>query len=116
MDEIIRLIRNTESEDRGIKMEFKKYEEMQGVWREKEMEYLRESGLTNPSVKWNVTEKVHGANFSFLISENEIKYAKRSKIIKEYESFFNFQILFIIINLIIDGYFIFRSPLSKQKI
>ena len=43
--------------------------------------------------KWAVTEKVHGANFSFVYSNGEIKYAKRTGIIKPDENFYNYQVI-----------------------
>ena len=41
--------------------------------------------------KWAVTEKIHGANFSFVYSNGEYKYARRTGIIKEGENFYNYQ-------------------------
>ena len=43
--------------------------------------------------KWAVTEKVHGANFSFVHSNNEIQYAKRTGLIKPDENFYNYQVI-----------------------
>jgi len=43
--------------------------------------------------KWAVTEKVHGANFSFVYSNGEIKYAKRTGFIKPDENFYNYQVI-----------------------
>ncbi len=43
--------------------------------------------------KWAVTEKVHGANFSFIYnsSTNMIKYGKRTGLLKPLDNFFNFK-------------------------
>jgi len=38
-----------------------------------------------------VQEKIHGSNFSFYVSENWIKCAKRTGFIEEWESFFNYK-------------------------
>jgi Rnl2 family RNA ligase len=43
--------------------------------------------------KWAITEKIHGANFSFVYSNNEIKYAKRTGLIKPEEYFYNYQVI-----------------------
>lgn len=41
--------------------------------------------------KWIITEKVHGSNFSFIYSNGEYSFARRTGIIKEDENFFNYQ-------------------------
>jgi Rnl2 family RNA ligase len=38
-----------------------------------------------------VQEKIHGANFSFYVSDNEFRIAKRTSFIEEWERFFNYQ-------------------------
>ncbi|MGL1886904.1 MAG: 2'-5' RNA ligase [Reichenbachiella sp.] len=41
--------------------------------------------------KWVVTEKVHGANFSFVYEDNQLKYAKRKEYLTWQDDFFGFQ-------------------------
>lgn len=47
------------------KMEFHKYHSIENTYRIKFVEQIK----LNPEQDWIVTEKVHGANFSFLITE-----------------------------------------------
>lgn len=65
------------------KMEFTGYEKMENSLSKltvtKEME----------KTKWIVTEKIHGANFSFHINENGVKAARRRAFLTENENFFN---------------------------
>lgn len=42
-------------------------------------------------LKWAVTEKVHGANFSFVYENNQLKFAKRREYLKWTDDFFGFQ-------------------------
>lgn len=42
-------------------------------------------------LRWVVTEKVHGANFSFVFSEGGLKYAKRKEFLSWNDDFFGFQ-------------------------
>lgn len=45
-------------------------------------------------VDWCVTEKVHGANFCFLIEPNQAVYtAKRKEVLEDQEDFFGFQLV-----------------------
>ncbi len=45
------------------------------------------------TVDWVVTEKIHGANFSFVFSGDELKYAKRKELLRWTDDFFGFQIV-----------------------
>ena len=42
---------------------------------------------------WAVTEKVHGANFSFICEEKGIQYAKRKEMLSWEDDFFGFQLM-----------------------
>ncbi|RAJ77381.1 Rnl2 family RNA ligase [Chitinophaga dinghuensis] len=42
-------------------------------------------------LKWVVTEKIHGANFSFVYENRQLKYAKRKDYLKWNDDFFGFQ-------------------------
>ncbi|WP_143307509.1 RNA ligase family protein [Chitinophaga vietnamensis] len=42
-------------------------------------------------LKWVVTEKIHGANFSFVYEDRQLRYAKRKDYLKWNDDFFGFQ-------------------------
>ena len=42
---------------------------------------------------WIVTEKVHGANFSFIYEDNQLQYAKRKELLAWSDDFFGFQLV-----------------------
>ncbi len=44
-------------------------------------------------LKWVVTEKVHGANFSFVYENGNLKFAKRKEYLKWTDDFFGFQLV-----------------------
>ncbi|GAA0726044.1 hypothetical protein GCM10009430_32590 [Aquimarina litoralis] len=44
-------------------------------------------------VDWVVTEKIHGANFSFIYENRELKFAKRKELLSWKSDFFGFQIV-----------------------
>jgi len=68
-------------------MKFKKYSSIENSYRDLEINKIKNN--VNPNEEWVVTEKIHGANFSFLVNrENNIAIAKRSGIIKN-ENFYN---------------------------
>jgi Rnl2 family RNA ligase len=72
-------------------MEFKKYSSIENSYREKVIDQIKQ--IVPPNEEWFVTEKIHGANFSFLTDGNEIRCAKRSGIIEESENFYNHNIV-----------------------
>lgn len=44
-------------------------------------------------LKWIVTEKIHGANFSFVYENRHLKFAKRKEYLKWTDDFFGFQLV-----------------------
>lgn len=55
---------------------------------------LNESDMLKmEKLKWVVTEKIHGANFSFSYEDNQLKYAKRREYLNWTDDFFGFQIV-----------------------
>jgi Rnl2 family RNA ligase len=44
-------------------------------------------------LQWVVTEKVHGANFSFIYEHKTLKYAKRKELLSWKDDFFGFQLV-----------------------
>lgn len=64
---------------------------------EKMLKSLKNMGLSEKAlqelekVKWAVTEKVHGANFSFVYEHRSLGFAKRKDFLKWNDDFFGFQ-------------------------
>lgn len=72
------------------KIMFIKYSSIENSYREKFIEYVK-SHESFPDMKWQVTEKIHGANFSFIVEAKDpdtVKIAKRTSIIEEGEEFY----------------------------
>jgi len=60
---------------------FEKYSSITNAYRD---EFITKCQLEIPEkIKWIVTEKVHGANFSFLIEGDRISYCSRNRVLKE---------------------------------
>jgi Rnl2 family RNA ligase len=49
--------------------------------------------LDLPKQLWVVTEKIHGANFAFIIDSNSVYYAKRTGLLNWDDDFFGFQLV-----------------------
>lgn len=70
-------------------MQFKQYPSIENSYRKKFLDKVLEEG--HGKTEYIVQEKIHGANFSFWIDQNNIQCAKRSSFIKDDDRFFNFQ-------------------------
>lgn len=76
--------------------QFTKFPSLENTYRQKEIDKIIMMDIKG---KWVVTEKVHGANFSFWVYKNlesgkiDIKCAKRSGWIKDGENFFNYKLV-----------------------
>lgn len=74
--------------------QFTKFPSLENTYRQKEIDKIVMMEIKD---QWVVTEKVHGANFSFWVYKNvetkeiDIKCAKRSGWIEEGEKFFNYK-------------------------
>ena len=74
--------------------QFTKFPSLENTYRQKEIDKILMMDIKD---QWVVTEKVHGANFSFWVYKNvetkeiDIKCAKRSGWIEEDEKFFNYK-------------------------
>lgn len=68
-------------------MEFKKYNEIENTYRQKTIDLICEQNLNDG--EWEVSNKIHGANFSFWYDGDNFKLAKRSGFIGEGENFYN---------------------------
>jgi Rnl2 family RNA ligase len=69
--------------------------------------------LFSKKIKWTVQEKIHGSNFSIYYNGEECKFAKRNKILKEEDWFYNYQ---FIKNELIENTKILYNILKKDKI
>lgn len=76
-----------------MSVEFKKFPSLENTYQAKPITLAEDLGLHNQ--QYLVTEKVHGANFSFHVYRSEsgveIKCAKRSGFIEQDEKFFNYR-------------------------
>ncbi|MCP2029118.1 Rnl2 family RNA ligase [Flavobacterium sp. HSC-32F16] len=61
--------------------------------------------------KWVVTEKVHGANFSFVYEKNNLKFAKRKEYLSWKDDFFGYQ---LVVNKLEDKILRLFEKLSTQ--
>lgn len=69
-------------------MQFERYPSIENTYRKKVIQRIIDDPQTKKT-EWIVTEKVHGANFSFYIDENDIKIARRTGFIAEDEKFYD---------------------------
>ena len=72
-------------------IEFMKYGSLTNHYRQKEIGYWLDNYPSLKDEVFEVTEKIHGANFQVLITKDDIKYGKRSSFLSEGESFFDYQ-------------------------
>jgi len=70
-------------------MNFKKYESIANDNNTRTIEYYHENGLTTGM--WYATEKVHGANFSFISDGKTVEYARRGEVLQPGESFMGYE-------------------------
>ena len=68
---------------------FEKYSSLTNHTDKKFLSKIMFAGLTDPSVIWIAREKIHGANFSFLVSSDGVQVGKRSGLIPEGENFYS---------------------------
>lgn len=60
-------------------MKFQKYGSIENSYREKEIDRIRYAGHANK--RWALTEKIHGANFSFWTDGTDVQVASRSQFV-----------------------------------
>lgn len=70
---------------------FSEYEKMPKDFKKLNLDVKELSDLNK--LKWIVTEKIHGANFSFIYEELQLKFAKRKDYLQWDDDFFGFQII-----------------------
>ncbi len=67
-------------------MKFAKYPRIENTYRKDVLDHIIDEGKTDGT--WIVTEKIHGANFSFWVNRTQIRMAKRSCLIADDENFY----------------------------
>ena len=72
-------------------MPFHRYHSITNTYSDKFLRKVEEEGYSLPTVEYNVTEKIHGANFAIYISNEHIQFASRSNLLGEGASFYNLQ-------------------------
>lgn len=74
-------------------MNFRKYNSIINHYNTKDIEYIIEKnfGRLPAEIIFEVTEKIHGSNFSILAENGQIAFAKRSALLNDNESFYGFQ-------------------------
>eukprot|EP00742_Colponemidia_sp_Colp-10_P006259 GILJ01006707.1.p1 GENE.GILJ01006707.1~~GILJ01006707.1.p1 ORF type:complete len:402 (+),score=69.45 GILJ01006707.1:62-1207(+) len=72
--------------DGTLDIKFKRYSRIENVTKAAAMQELR-------SIEWVMTEKVHGANFSFITDGKDVQCASRSNLLTPFSKFFNFQVV-----------------------
>jgi Rnl2 family RNA ligase len=70
-------------------IEFKKYSDIELVHRTAEVQKIMQQGHADG--EWVVTEKIHGANFSFWFDGSSVRCASRGDWLDENANFFNWQ-------------------------
>lgn len=73
----------------GMSMKFKRYNSIEQVYRQAFVDKIIETG--NSGGEWVVTEKVHGANFSFITDGKEVRVGKRTATIGPGDSFYSYE-------------------------
>lgn len=68
---------------------FRKYNSLTNHTDKKFINKIITSGLADPSITWIAREKIHGTNFSFIVTKDSVKTAKRTAIIGETENFYD---------------------------
>ena len=71
--------------------DFLEYEKMSNNFKKLEQNEKTFNDLNK--LKWVVTEKVHGANFSFIYTNKSLQFAKRKDYLKWTDDFFGFQLV-----------------------
>ncbi|MFW6172903.1 MAG: RNA ligase, Rnl2 family [Elusimicrobiota bacterium] len=76
-------------------MPFRKYSSIENSYRQKEIDYIVRCGFNHTDYKWSVSEKVHGASFSFALvsGQDHIRMAKRTSLIADDANFYGSQIV-----------------------
>jgi Rnl2 family RNA ligase len=90
---------------------FKKYSSIENVQRTKTLKEYEDCGVTGG--EWVVQEKVHGSNFSFIVTEKSIQCGKRSGLVNQGENFFNIDKLMLQYKPNLEALFIMCSEIFQ---
>ena len=72
-----------------MEIKFKEYSSIENIERTKEINTVIQQG--HSAGEWVVSEKIHGSNFSFWVTADGIRCAKRTDWLGDNSSFFNYQ-------------------------
>jgi Rnl2 family RNA ligase len=68
---------------------FHKYDSIETSHQKKHIEAIHSRGYD--VLQWCATEKIHGSNFSVIYANGELKYARRTDVLKKDEQFFSYK-------------------------
>lgn len=71
--------------------DFKKYPSIENTYREKEINNWLKYHPHLQTERFILTEKIHGCNFQWFITQNNIQFGKRTSLLAEDESFYDYQ-------------------------
>ena len=101
-------------------MKFQKYPSIENSYRKEFIQHVIDENKTDGL--WVVTEKIHGANFSFWCNKREVRMAKRSCLLPDDANFYGSQKVWkelaskvMNLFLLINGYNMERLPKEMRK-
>lgn len=93
-------------------MNFEKYPKIENTYRRDFMSFITGEGKTDGT--WIVTEKIHGANFSFWTNGNVVRMAKRTCLIADTDNFYGSLKIWEELKGKIKDLFHFMHPVPKE--
>lgn len=96
-------------------MKFQKYPSIENTYRKDFLGHIIDEGKTDGT--WVVTEKIHGANFSFWANKNGVRVAKRTCLIADDDNFYGSQkVREEFVEKIINLPYLMESPIKEIAI
>lgn len=93
-------------------MKFTKYPKIENTYRKDFLDHIIDEGKTDGT--WLVTEKIHGANFSFWANKKEVKMAKRSCLLPDDNNFYGAQKIWKKLASRIMNIYLYYHPRPKE--
>eukprot|EP01129_Flabellula_baltica_P010301 TRINITY_DN433_c1_g1_i1.p1 TRINITY_DN433_c1_g1~~TRINITY_DN433_c1_g1_i1.p1 ORF type:complete len:367 (+),score=76.92 TRINITY_DN433_c1_g1_i1:366-1466(+) len=72
-------------------MQFTAYQSIKNHYHQISVDTIKSLNLTDSSIEWVATEKIHGSNFCIISNGNDVFCGRRKAILEEDESFFNWR-------------------------